>query len=431
MKLIKEKSEHTQEKVKGEYASQVATLNERLSSKTQEIETAQQFLKEKEDQLREKESLLTSTIADKKSLETELSLSRKNADEKLKTLLEAKEQMKQEFQNLAQSVMEDKSKKFTEQNKVQMEMILNPLKEKITTFEKKVSDTYDKDSKERLTLQKEIENLRELNKHISEDANNLAQALKGQSKVQGTWGEIVLERVLEMSGLRKGQEYDVQEGYRNEDGKLYKPDVIVHLPEEKNVVIDSKMSLTAYERYYSSESDDDRTQHLKEHITSIRNHINELSGKNYDELKGVKSLNYVLMFIPVESAFLLAFEQDPDLYRIAFDKNIIIVSPSTLLATLRTIQNIWQYEYQNRNAQKIADDAGKLYDKFVAFVEELEKIGNRIKQAQDTYDGAMKHLSTGRGNLVKRAEDLKTLGIKNKKALPNSVVEANIEIEET
>jgi len=252
----------------------------------------------------------------------------------------------------------------------------------------------------------------------------LTKALKGDSKTQGTWGELILEKILEESGLRKGVEYDSQGGFRDEEGKLLKPDVIVHLPEEKDIIIDSKVSLTAYEKYVRADTDEERDRAVKEHLVSINAHLKGLESKKYDELPDVRSLDFVLMFIPVESAFMLTVEKDNDIFRKAFEQNIMIVSPSTLLVTLRTIQNIWRYEYQSKNALEIAEKAGNLYDKFVGFVADLEKIGDQIGSMQKTYDGAHNKLVSGRGNLVARAQNLIDLGVKSRKRLPAAIAQA-------
>ena len=358
-------------------------------------------------------------------LETTIEKDREMNHEKLQILEEAKEKLSLEFQNLGNKIFEDKSKKFTVQNKENLETVLNPLKEKIKEFDKKVSDTYEKETRERVSLVNQIEQLKTLNEKISQDAVNLANALKTETKTQGTWGEFVLEKVLEISGLEKGREFETQETYRDDEGRMYRPDVVVHLPDGKDVVIDSKVSLTAYERYSSSEDENEKKEALVSHVQSIQNHIKELGNKKYEELKQVNTLNYVLMFLPIEAAYLVAIEADRDLLKKAFEKNIIIVCPSTLLSTLRTIQSIWQFEHQNKNAQKIADEAGKMYDRLVDFTVHLEGIGNRLEQASNSYESAMKTLSTGKGNVVKKAEDLRKLGIKNKKSISSGLTERN------
>jgi len=362
-------------------------------------------------------------------LETRLEDERKNAAEKLSLLQEARDQLKLEFQNVANKIFEDKSLKFTEQNKVNMESVLKPMREQLSDFRKKVEDVYDKESKERVSLLTEIIHLKSLNERISEDAINLTNALKGQSKTRGSWGEMILERVLEESGLHKGREYEVQGMYANEEGQRRHPDVIVHLPEGKDIVIDSKVSLTAYEKYCSAATDEKREKRLKEHVISIRTHIKELSNKRYEELEGITTLDFVLMFLPIEGAFWTAIESEQGLFNEAFDKNIMLVSPSTLLATLRIINNIWRYEDQNKNAQIIAKKAGDLYDKFVGFIEALEDVGQKIGKAQESYETAYKRLYDGRGNLIRRTEELRQLGVKSQKELPERLVVKALEDE--
>ena len=354
-------------------------------------------------------------------LETRLEDERKNAGEKLVLLQEARDQLKLEFQNVANKIFEDKSQKFTVQNKENIEGVLKPIREQLSEFKKKVEDVYDKESKERVSLISEIGHLKSLNERISEDAINLTNALKGQSKTRGSWGEMILERVLEESGLQKGREYEVQTMYASEEGQRRHPDVIVHLPEGKDIVIDSKVSLTAYEKYCSADTDEKHEKRLKEHVISIRTHIKELSNKRYEELEGISTLDFVLMFLPIEGAFWTAIESEQGLFNEAFDKNIMLVSPSTLLATLRIISNIWRYEDQNKNALIIAKKAGGLLDKFVGFVEALNDVGHRIDKAQESYLTARKRLE-GRGGLVRKTEELKQLGVKAKKELPEELV---------
>lgn len=330
-------------------------------------------------------------------------------------------QFRDEFKNLANEILEEKSKKFTEQNREKLDELLKPLGEKISEFQKRVEDNHKEDLKGRGALDQHLKTLQELNQKMSEEAKNLTKALKGDSKQQGNWGEVILQRILEKSGLRKGHEYDTQESTTTEEGKRLQPDVIVHLPDEKRLVIDSKVSLTAYEKYSSLEEGSDRERALKQHIQSLRAHVKGLGNKNYEQIHGFKSPDFVLMFIPIESAFALAMQNDPDLYNEAFDRNIIIVSPTTLLATLATIDNVWKQEYQNKNAMEIASRGGALYDKFVLFVESLQDIGSRIHQTQKSYDEALNRLSEGSGSLVRQAEMLRELGAKASKRLPENL----------
>jgi len=376
-------------------------------------------LEEDLDRARQENTVLQARMSE---LETRLEDERKNAAEKLDLLEKARDQLKIEFQNVANKIFEDKSLKFTEQNRENMENVLKPMREQLSDFKKKVEDVYDKESKERVSLLTEITHLKTLNERISEDAVNLTNALKGQSKTRGSWGEMILERVLEESGLEKGREYEVQTMYTSEEGQRRHPDVIVHLPEGKEIVIDSKVSLTAYEKFCSADTEEKRQKRLKEHIISIRNHIKDLSSKRYEELEGVNTLDFVLMFLPIEGAFWTAIESEQALFNEAFDKNIMLVSPSTLLATLRIINNIWRYEDQNKNALVIAKKAGDLYDKFVGFVEALDDVGQKIGKAQESYQTARNRLSEGRGNLVRRTEELRQLGVKAQKELPEGLV---------
>jgi DNA recombination protein RmuC len=355
--------------------------------------------------------------------QTLLEQERKQHTEKLAFLEETKQQLKHEFQSLAHTILEDKSKRFTDQNKQNLEGMLNPLREQIKDFEKKVHDVYEKESRDRLSLAQEIMQLKTLNQQMSVDAVNLTSALKGESKTQGIWGEMILERVLEKSGLIKGREYTTQVHLKNEQGKHYQPDVIVHLPESKDIIIDSKVSLNAYERYCSCETELDKKLAIDSHLLSLRNHIKMLSDKDYHKLVDIKTLDFVLMFVPIEPALTIAMQHDPELFNDALTRNIVMVTPSTLLATLRTIENIWRFEYQNRHAQQIATKAGDLYDKFVGFVEDLDELGKKLQSCVVTYDKSYNKLSTGKGNLVKRAEDLKALGIKNSKHLTIEAIE--------
>ena len=402
-----------------EVAVAQTTIDERLS----EIETLNTRLQELSEHLSEKDVRLQSALVSEATLKTSLLEQEKQNKEKLELLEKAREQMNTEFKVIASEIFDAKHKVFKAESKEQLGSLLSPLSDRIKEFEKRVEKSYNDESKERFSLVKEVRNLQELNSRISKDAINLTNALKGESKTQGTWGEIILERVLERSGLEKGREYEVQVSLKNEDGKRLQPDIIVHLPEEKDVVIDSKVSLTAYERYCSADDDIDRADSLKLHMQSIRQHIKQLGEKDYHKLEGIRTLDFVLLFVPIEAAFSLAVQQDNDLFTDAFDKNIVITSPSTLLATLRTIQNIWRFEQQNKNAEEIASKAGALYDKFVNFVGDLENIGARIDSAQSAYRDAHNKLSTGRGNLVRRAEGMKELGAKVSKSLPQNLLE--------
>lgn len=352
-------------------------------------------------------------------------------EEKLATqkseMNELQEKFTKEFENLANTILEKKTAKFTEQNKENLDNILGPLKERIKEFETRIEKNYTEENKERISLKSEIKHLMDLNKQLSDDANNLASALKGESKTQGDWGELQLEMVLERAGLNRDVHYTMQTGFRDEVGQLRKPDFIIHLPEDKHLIIDSKVSLTAYDLYFSAESEEDKNIQLKAHLASMRNHIRELGEKNYAHLYNINTPDYVLMYVPIEPAFTLAFRNDEKLFEYALSKNIVLVTTSTLLATMRTVSFIWKQDRQKENVMEIARQGAELYDKFVGFVDDLINVGKRMDQAKDGYEEAMKKLHQGRGNLVRRSEQLRKLGLKTKKKLPPTLVERSEE----
>jgi DNA recombination protein RmuC len=344
-------------------------------------------------------------------------------EEKIRLLDEAKLQMKAQFEHLATQIFDQKAKTFDEAHTKGLDLLLKPFREQIAQFATQSKEQFIHDAKERQSIKDEILRLKTLNERLSQDAINLTQALKGENKTQGNWGEIVLERILEESGLREGHEYETQNTYSDEEGKKFRPDVIVHLPQNKDIIIDSKVSLVAYDAFIRAENDEERSHALKQHLLSIHAHIKGLSGKRYEQLSGVRTLDFVLLFMPIEGAFLLALEQDNTFFKTAYEQNIVVVSPSTLLVTLRTIEHIWRSEYQERNAKAIAESAEALYEKLVAFVEDMEKIGEQIGRTQKSYEGAMNKLSTGKGNLIRRVESMRKLGLKPKKMLPSSVID--------
>lgn len=364
---------------------------------------------------REKSEKLTSENSSLKS--DYINLQQKLLEQKSE-IEELQQKFTKEFENLANRIFDEKGKKFTEQNKEKLSEILNPLKEKISEFEKKVEESSKESIKGHSSLKEQLEMLRQMNQQITQEAKNLTEALKGQTKTQGNWGEFILESILEKSGLVKGREYSVQESMVTESGKRYQPDVIINLPENKSIIIDSKVSLIAYERYISSEDENERAKALRDHILSIRSHLKNLSSKNYQSLYNLNSLDFVLMFMPIEPAFALAVQNDANLFNDAFEMNIVIVSPSTLLATLRTIASIWRQENQNRNALEIAKQAGALYDKFVNFYNDLLDVGKKLDAAKDSYEEAMKKVHDGRGNLIAGIERMKQLGAKASKSIP-------------
>ncbi|MDT0581640.1 MULTISPECIES: DNA recombination protein RmuC [Alteromonadaceae] len=352
---------------------------------------------------------------------------RVNFSEKLSLLENAEKQLSTQFENLANKIFEQKSEKFTKTSQLGIDQLLSPLKDQIETFKKQISDQYVKEGQERASLKTEILGLKELNKQITEEASALTNALKGDNKIQGNWGELVLERILKESGLRKGHEYETQKSLKDDAGKRYQPDVVVHLPNDKDIVIDSKVSLIAHEKLVNAENDESKQLAIKEHILSVRGHIKGLSKKDYQDLQGVRTLDYVLMFIPIESAFISAIEHEPQLIKFALDNQIMLVSPTNLLVALRTINNIWQYEYQNQNANKIAEQARKMYDKFHGFVGDMDKIGRNIEASAKAFESAMSKLSTGRGNLVRQAEQFKSLGVSPTKSLDQKLLDESTE----
>lgn len=379
----------------------------------------------------ELKSILSANDEELKKLHSALAAAKQKSEMQEERMTELKkesqeqaEQLKADFKVLAQEILDHNSKKFTEQNRTQIDVILNPFKEKLQNFEKKVEETYEKGQAERISLKTEVKSLIQMNEKLSTEANNLTKALKGDVKTQGNWGEVILERILEKSGLVKDREYYIQNSIiSEEDGKRYQPDVVIHLPDNKRVIIDSKVSLVAYERYSSEQDTENQSNHLKDHLLSVKQHVKGLSGKNYQSLYGLDGLDFVLMFIPIEGAFSAALQADNGLFQEAFDKNVVIVSTSTLLATLRTIESIWKQEYQNQNALEIARQGGNLYDKFVGFTEDLIKLGTQLNTTKKTYEESMNKLHDGKGNLINRAEALKKLGIKASKKINPKLVE--------
>lgn len=360
-------------------------------------------------------------------LTTSLDLERSTAADKLLLLQEAKEALSNQFKSLANDILDEKSKHFADQNKahhVTLGQILDPLRTKLHEFQGKVEQVYVQEGKDRTALAEQVRQLMALNQSLSQDAKNLTQALKGSNKTQGNWGELVLERVLESSGLRKGEEYLIQDSRNREDGTRGQPDVVIRLPEERHLVVDAKMSLIAYEQFVLADTDSERASATKRHLDSVRAHIRGLSEKNYQKLYELQSLDFVLMFVPLEPAFMLAVTGDDQLFMDAWKKNVLLVSPSTLLFVVRTVAHLWRQESQSKNAQDIAHRGAELYDKLVGFVQDLETLGNRLKMAQQSYDTAHNKLASGRGNVIRQAEMLRELGVKPTKQLPPVLVDA-------
>lgn len=414
-------------------------LSEKISLEEKLIAFTSQFNQLKEQTLVDKitfEKQLENGTAEKESIRSEkdslaIQFSKKEVDfenlwernkEQKEEVEKLQEKFTKEFENLANKILEEKSNKFTEQNKENMKNILTPLQDKIQLFEKKVEDTHKESIDYHAALRQQIIGLREMNIQMSKETINLTKALKGDSKMQGNWGELVLERVLEKSGLEKGREYEVQQAFTTEDGSRVFPDVVINLPDGKKMIVDSKVSLTAYEKYINEEDDILKISFLKEHVNSIKRHVEQLGNKNYHDLYQIESPDFVLLFIPIEPAFAMALNEDTSLYNKAFEKNIVIVTPATLLATLRTIDSMWTNQKQQENALEIARQAGALYDKFEGFVGDLIKIGKKIDESKIEYSGAMNKLVEGKGNLIISVEKLKKMGAKAKKALPESIL---------
>ena len=385
----------------------------------------QLLLKEKEELIQQLQQLRSENgIQNQQLARAEADFS--NFQEKLETQKKEMENLQQkftiEFENIATKILKQNTVEFSEANQKNMSDLILPLKEKIQIFEKKVEDTYEKGLKDQTDLKAELKKLHDLNLKISDEANNLTKALKGDVKKQGNWGEVILERILERSGLTEGREYEKQENVLSELGQRFQPDVVIHLPDQKHIVVDSKVSLVAYERLVNSETEKDKSVLIKEHLLSVRSHIKILSEKHYQNSPNFNSPDFVLLFVPIESSFSIAVQEDQDLFSYAWDNKVVIVSPSTLLATLRTIASIWQQENQTRNAMEIARQSGALYDKFVAFISDMESIGKSLESTRKTYDQAANKLFTGSGNLVKRAENIRKLGAKTTKNLPPEII---------
>lgn len=361
---------------------------------------------------------------------TQLEAERNQAQEKIAQLREVRDELSAQFRNLANEILEEKSRRFTEQNRSHLGQLLDPLQQKLSEFQARVETVYDNETRDRTALGEQVRQLMALNQSLSEDAKNLTTALKGSNKAQGAWGELVLERVLESAGLRKGEEYDVQESHGTEDGER-RPDVTVHLPEDRHMIVDAKMSLVAYEQFVSAEDEDTRARALKRHVESMRQHMRGLSEKRYQELYGLRSLDFVLMFVPIEPAFMLAVANDRGLFMEGWDRNVLMVSPSTLLFVLRTVKHLWRQEAQSRNAQEIAKRGALLYDKLAAFVADLDKAASQLDGANKTLEAARDKLGRGRGNAIRQAEMLRELGVKPNKAMPAKLVESALDEDES
>ena len=401
-----------------------AQKNQLVASLTERIADLEARARESAGQLESRNVALQQAHAELAHARTRADADRASAQEKLQLLTDAKTALSDQFRTLATEILEEKSKRFAEQNQQNLGTLLDPLRTQLNEFKGKVEEVYVQEGKERFALSEQVKQLMELNKTLSNDANNLTKALKGSAKTQGNWGELILERVLEASGLEKGRVYHVQVSQRDAEGNLQQPDVVIDLPQERKLVVDAKVSLVAYELFASAEKDEDRAAAVRAHLDSVRAHIKNLSGKNYQALYGVKSLDMVVMFVPIEPAFMLAVTNDEALFMEAWQRNVLLVSPSTLLFVVRTIAHLWRQEAQTRNAQDIAKRGAELYDKLSAFVADLQKVGAKLKDAQSAYDDAEKRLSTGNGNVIRQAEMLRKLGVKATKVLPAALVDA-------
>ncbi len=366
------------------------------------------------------EELTTLKVLNAK-LATVLKQERLNSAEKIAMLDSAKEKLSLQFQKLAQQIFDEKSERFSNENRERVSSLLKPLQEQLHSFQRRIDTIQQDDIRERTSLKEEIFHLRELNQQINREAVNLTRALQGDKKTQGNWGELILEKVLEKSGLRKGEEYTIQSGFRNSDNQLQKPDVIVHLPDNRDVIIDSKVSLISWERYINSEDGKEKQQHLTDHVHNLRNHIKNLGSKDYSAIQELRSLDFVLLFIPIDSSYVTACQADEKLFSDAYEQRIIIVTPTTLLATLKTVENLWRYEQQSQNSKEIADRAGAIYDKLCGFLEEMEKVGKQLATCTTTYESALNKLARGRGNLISQANKLTELGVKAKKKIPKTI----------
>lgn len=404
----------------GQYLTKLKLTTERP---TELIATLKEELQQSRAQLEQSRTELQDALSKNIQAESDLKHLRKEQDQRADELRKLQEDFSLKFEHLAQKIFEDKSKKFTDQNKENIDLILKPLQEKIKSFEDRVEKSQNFNIEMKTSLEEQFKNLKIQNESLQKEAENLTNALKGDSKMQGNWGELILERVLEKSGLEKDREYLVQQSFSDENGNKQLPDVVINLPDQKHMVVDSKVSLTDYERYVNEENEALKKQYLKRHIDSIKRHISQLSAKKYEELYDLESLDFVLLFIPIETAFSTAINEEHELFNTAYTQNIVIVTPSTLLATLRTIVSLWTSEKQRKNTLEIARQAGALYDKFDGLLQDLIQIGKKLDDSKEFYEGAMNKLTSGKGNLISRVENIKQLGAKAKKSLPMNLIE--------
>lgn len=400
----------------------IAEISAQNKAQIQKIAEQQELNEKQNSEIKDLQNDKNQLIGLKSQLAAQNESLQQLLDSQKEEIVKIQEEAKLQFENLANKILEEKTLKFTEQNQQNLKNILNPLQEKITDFEKKVENTHKESIDYHAALRQQILGLKEMNLQMSKETLNLTKALKGDSKIQGNWGELILERVLEKSGLEKGREYEIQKSFTTEEGNRVQPDVIINLPDGKKMIVDSKVSLTAYEKYINEEDDEQKSSFLKEHVNSLKRHVEQLGSKNYQHLYQMESPDFVLLFIPIEPAFAIALNEDTQLYNKAFERNIVIVTPSTLLATLRTIDSMWTNQKQQENAYEIARQAGALYDKFDGFVTDLVKIGKKMDEAKTEYEGAMNKLVDGKGNLITSVQKLKIMGAKAKKSLPDAIL---------
>jgi len=408
--------------IKADQQAELAALRREADLLQQERQIAREAAQGWVSQREQQEAEIRRLDAQRAALSAELKEQQDSHQQRLSDLQGSRDELRAQFAELAGKIFDEREQRFAETSQQQLGQLLDPLKERIQSFEKRVEESYQQEARERFSLGKELERLQQLNQRLGDEATNLTRALKGQ-KTQGNWGELVLERVLEHAGLEKGREYQTQVSLKSADGERFQPDVLIQLPGDKQVVVDAKVSLTAYQQLVAAEDEAGRQQALKQHVLSLRSHLKGLSLKDYQRLEGLHSLDFVLLFVPIEAAFAAALQADPGLFQEAFDQQIVIVSPTTLLATLRVIDSLWRQERQSQNAREIAERAGALYDKFVAFIQDLDEMGARLQQLDKAYAGARNKLCEGRGNIISRVENLKLLGARASKSLPVELLE--------
>ncbi|MGK4342024.1 DNA recombination protein RmuC [Ectopseudomonas oleovorans] len=413
--------------IKVEQQTELACLRRENELLQQERQIAREAAQSWNQQRERNEAELRRLTAECAALAAELQENRDNQQQRLDDLQGARNELRAQFSELATKIFDEREQRFAETSQQRLGQLLDPLKERIQAFEKRVDESYQQEARERFSLSKELERLQQLNQRLGDEATNLTRALKGQ-KTQGNWGELVLERVLEHAGLEKGREYHTQVSLKGAGGERFQPDVLIRLPGDRQVIVDAKVSLSAYQQYVAAADEPIRQQALKQHLISLRSHLKGLSGKDYQRLEGLHSLDFVLLFVPIEAAFAAALQAEPDLFREAFEQQVVIVSPTTLLATLRVIDSLWRQERQGQNAREIAERAGQLYDKFVAFVADLDEMGSRLQQLDKAYASARNKLVDGRGNLIGRVENLKLLGARASKSLPGELLERSADL---